>query len=60
MIKTELKITKDTFKNDKGEEIEYLSCVANINGDEIKFYPKAEYKKLLESIYKRTVNTAVK
>lgn len=43
-----LKITEKVFKNEKGEEIPYFECVANVAGTNIRFSPKPEDKSLLK------------
>lgn len=47
-MKFELTITEETFKNDKGEDIAYYSCVAEIGGTIVRFFPRTEDKTLLK------------
>ncbi len=47
-MEVKLRITEEEFMNDKGEKIQYFSCVARIAGTDIRFVPKAEDKSLLK------------
>lgn len=39
-------ITKETFKNEKGETIPYVSIRLNVLDKTFNLYPKSEYKQL--------------
>ena len=46
VLEVTMQITKNSFTDDKEELVEYLVCGAEINGQKIKFVPKAEDKSL--------------
>ncbi len=52
-MKFQLTVEEKTFKNDKGEDIGYLDCSAEICGETVRFYPKAEDKSLLKHLIKK-------
>lgn len=52
-MKFQLTVEEKTFKNDKGEDIGYLDCLAEICGETVRFYPKAEDKSLLKHLIKK-------
>ena len=52
-MKFQLTVEEKTFKNDKGEDIGYLDCQAEICGETVRFYPKAEDKSLLKHLIKK-------
>lgn len=49
-MKVELEISKEEFETEAKEKIEYLSCMAEILGEKIRFYPKEEDKRLLKHL----------
>ncbi len=51
-MKVELEIARDSFKNERGEEVEYFRCEAELHGEVIRFTPRKEDKKLMEFLLK--------
>lgn len=48
MIKLELLVEEKSFESDKGENVNYISCTANVGGETIRFVPVTEDKKLFK------------
>lgn len=48
MIKLELLVEEKSFESDKGENVNYISCTANVDGETIRFVPVSEDKKLFK------------
>ena len=51
-LKLPLSIEKKSFKNDKGESIDFNAYTVDISGQVISLYPKTEDKKLCQYLLK--------
>lgn len=51
-MKVELDIKKDSFENERREKVEYYSCKATVCGEEIRFTPRKDDRKLFEHLMK--------
>jgi len=49
-MKTTCTITKDSFKNEDGKEIEFTSFKIELDGETFSLYPKKDDKKLINYI----------
>lgn len=49
-VKLKIELKKWTVPS-TNDTIDYFDCTSNIMGQEIKFIPKADYKRLLKMLY---------